>query len=472
MSQKKHTRARIDNSLSELTLGLAPVGTGGSTLSGYDTIAFTNNYNLATLNRVLLTYMYSGCGLLQTAMQLPIQDALAKGFEIESGEMGPDDIDKVMEWFDDHDAIQKLIDARTWVRLFGGGGLAINTDQDPAKPLLERRLYRAPIELYDVDRWQLSIAGTTSGNFMNEEDIADSDTMYLNGQEIHRSRLILGYGKRAPAYIRRQLRGWGMSEAERMIRDLQLYFKTDDVLFEILDESKLDIYHIMGLANKLATAGGVEVVRNRIQEANKIKSYVNALVLDKDEEFESKQLSFTGLAEVKRENRIGVASALRMPMTKLFGLSASGFSTGESDMDNYNQMVKSDVQEPLKRDVRQLVRIACLNLWGRDPSFTIKFPNLKVLPELEAAQIRESKANVIVSFFDRGIITDGKAIADEAAKEGIISAELAAMANSNPIPPGGQAAESPTAGNVSIFKKAGDFAASVKAKVTGKNAQG
>jgi hypothetical protein len=470
MSQKKHTRARINNSLSELTIGLAPEGTGGSQLSGYSTMAFTNNYNLATLNRILLTYMYSGCGLLQTAIQLPIQDALAKGFEIESGEMSPDDVDLVFEWFDEHNAIQKLIDYRTWVRLYGGGALVINTDQSPEMPMLDRRLRNAPIELYDVDRWQLSIAGLAEHDYLTFDDMTEADTLYLNGQQIHRSRLLMGYGKRAPAYIRRQLRGWGMSEAERMIRDLQLYFKTDDVLFEILDESKLDVYHIEGMANKLATAGGTEIIRNRIQEANKIKSYVSALVLDKNEEFESKQLSFAGLADVKKENRVGVASALRMPMTKLFGLSASGFSTGESDLDNYNEMVKSDVQEPLKPDVRRLVQIACLNIWGRVPSFQIKFPNLKILPELEAAQVRESKANVIVSLFDRGIITDGKSIADELAKEGVISAELAEKANANPIPPAGhqQGAESPTAGNVSIFKKAQDFAASVKAKVTGK----
>lgn len=471
MSKPKHTRARINNSLSELTVGLAPEGTGGSQLSGYSTLAFTNNYNLATLNRILLTYMYSGCGLLQTAIQLPIQDAMARGFDIESSEMGPEDIDLIMEWFEDHKAVQKLIDYRTWVRLYGGGALAINTDQEPSEPLREKRLYRAPIELYDVDRWQLSITGLAEHDYLTFDDMTDSDTLYLNGQQIHRSRLMLGYGKRAPAYIRRQLRGWGMSEAERMIRDLQLYFKTDDVLFEILDESKVDIYHIEGFANKLATAGGTDVIRNRVQQANLIKNYVNALVLDKNEEYETKQMSFTGLAEVKRENRIGVASALRMPMTKLFGLSASGFSTGESDIDNYNEMVKSDVQEPMKGDIRYLVKIACLNLWGRVPSFTVKFPDLKILPQLEAAQVRESKANVIVSLFDRGIITDGQAIADELAKEGVISSELAAKANANPIPPGGQGDESPTAGNVSIFKKAGDFAASVKAKVTGGNKQ-
>ena len=95
---------------------------------------------------------------------------------------------------------------------------------------------------------------------------------YVNGVPIHASRAILGKGKQAPVYIRRQLFGWGMSEAERMLRDLNNYIKTQDVLYEILDESKIDVYHIVGLANKLATTNGASIIKNRVQAANQIKN--------------------------------------------------------------------------------------------------------------------------------------------------------------------------------------------------------
>ena len=444
MSRKKHARDQINNSLTDVVSSLSTdptytnFATGGSQLSTYGTIAYSVNYSLVTLNKIILTYMYSGMGLFQTAIQLPIQDGLAKGIKIESGELQPEDIDEILDWFEDHDIWKHLEDFWSWVRLYGGGALIMNCDQDPDKPVNLRRLYRAPIEFYDVDRWQLSISGSDQHDFLEYDDMTDSDIFYLNGQALDKSHMILGSGKRAPSYVRRMLRGWGMSEGERMIRDLNNYLKTDDVLYEILDESKIDVYHIKDMANRMLTRGGSDTIRKRIQLANEMKNYVNALVLDQDEQFEQKSMTFTGLADVKRENRIGVASALRMPMTKLFGLSASGFSTGESDLDNYNQMVQSEIQLKIKPAIRQCIEFACYNLWGYCPDFRFTFPKLKETPELEAAQIKESTGNRILSLYDRGIITDGKAIADELAKEECISAELAKFAIQNPVPPNGQ----------------------------------
>jgi len=442
MSRRKHARTQLNNSLSDVaaSLSIDPTSmnfaTGGSTLSSYGTVAYSQNYSLLTLNRIILTYMYANLGLFQTAIQLPIQDGLAKGIKIESGQLQPEDVDEILDWFEQNDVWKHLEDYWSWVRLYGGAAIIINCDQDPEKPINKRRLIKAPIEFYDVDRWQLSITGAEQPDYLTYDDMTDSDTFYLNGQKLDRSHLIIGSGKRAPSYIRRQLRGWGMSEGERMIRDLNNYLKTDDVLYEILDESKIDIYHIKDLANRMLTRGGTDAITKRIQLANQMKNYVSALVLDQDEQFESRSMTFTGLADVKRENRIGVASALRMPMTKLFGLSASGFSTGESDLDNYNQMVESEIQLKMKPAIRQCIEIACYNLWGYCPEFRFSFPKLKETPELEAAQIKESRGNFFTSLYDRGLFP-AKNIADEMAKEEIISSELAKNVIENPVPPNG-----------------------------------
>jgi hypothetical protein len=345
----------------------------------------------------------------------------------------------------------------------------VNCDQDPEKPLNFRRLKGAPIEFYDVDRWELSITGSGAHDYLSFDDMTKSDEMYLNGQKLDRSHLIMMTGKRAPSYVRRQLRGWGMSEAERMLRDLNNYLKTQDVLYEILDESKLDIYKIEGLANKLLTAGGTASIQNRIKAVNEIKNYVNALILDQKDEYEQKTLTFAGLAEVMRENRIGVASAFRMPLTKLFGISASGFSTGEEDLDNYNQMVESEIQTSLRPAIRDLIKIACANLFGYVPEFRFSFPPLKVLPEVDREQINESKINRLMALYDRGLIIDGRKIADELAKDEVISAELAAAFQVKAIPPNGSESVAPAqTQGISVFKKAQDGLKAAVEKVTGK----
>jgi phage-related protein (TIGR01555 family) len=413
MSQTKKRRnrgmrARIDNSLVELAAGIraftAPE-TGGSDLSNYGTIAYSNNAALITLNWTLLSYFYVGNGIFQRAIRMPIQDALSKGIEIESDEISPDDSTEILNYCQDNQTFQKIVDAWTWVRLFGGGALIVNTNDDPSKPMTTRTLPRTPIDFIPVDRWQLS----STGNYTDFDDWflnGDKDGMFwLHGIKVHKSRVIRARGMQGPTYIKRQLRGWGLSDAERMIRDLNLYLKTQNVLYEIIDEAKVDVYHIKGLANKLAQSGGTEVIRNRVQRANEIKSYINALVLDMEENYEQKSMSFAGLAEVMRENRLGIASSLSIPMTKLFGLSASGFNAGEDDLENYNAMIESDVRKPLEIMIRQVLDVVMSHKWGYIPEYRIKYPSLRVMSDIDQETVNTSKQNRVLSLYDRGLLS-------------------------------------------------------------------
>lgn len=462
MSRKRKPRTKVlQNRLSDVSFSLAGIngGTGGSFLSSYNTWGFSNNYSLITLNRIILTYMYTGNGIFQTAIQLPVQDAIGKGIEIESGELDNEDIDAVYDYWEEIGLWQTILNYMTWVRLFGGGALLINTNQKPDKPLSYKNLDKSPLEFYDLDRWQLD----TNIAIFDDWDsylssVGDGDgTIHLYGEPIHETRFLRGQGKRAPHYVRRQLRGWGMSEGERMIRDLNLYLKTQDATFELIDEAKVDVYKINGLANKLLTAGGTAAITSRIQAANEIKNYVNALVLDEKEEYEQKLINFTGLAEVMNQNRMGIAAALRMPLTKLFGLSASGFNTGESDLENYNMMVESEVRAQLKPVVRTLLKLTMGHLFGYVPKFTFKFPSLREqTPEVEQS-VKTQEANRLLAIYDRGLM-DSEELMQSMRKAGVVQIETKTEQGLNPNPappePSGQTSGEIPTGGVGTQKKA------------------
>lgn len=426
----------LNNSLTELVgaVRIASMMTGGSSLSSYGTIAYSNNYSLITLNRIILTYLFTGNGIFQTAIQLPIQDALSKGIEIESSEMSANEIDELLEWMEtpfdgDIESFtpwEIILNMFTWVRLYGGAGALINNGEDPEIPLDYNSIFSNKLEIYDIDRWQLDQGAYVYRDEVIHDDWMNREFYYIHGVKVHKSRILRSRGKRAPYYVRRQLRGWGMSEGERMIRDLNLYLKTGDVLYEIIDETKIDVYKIKGLANKMMQRGGTEKITQRITLANELKNYINALVLDMEEDFLQKNMSFTGLAEVMRENRINVASALRMPMTKLFGLSASGFNTGESDLENYNSMIESQVRTPIKPVIREFLKIGMMKLFNYIPTqFKIKFPSLRVLSALDEETIKVSQQNRALTLYDRGII-DSYEVAQIGNKQGWIESETKA----------------------------------------------
>lgn len=439
MSRKRKSRSKtvLNNGLTDLSSNLGH-NTGGSFLSSYNTQAFSNNYSLLTLNRIILTYMFTGNGIFQTAIQLPIQDAIGKGVELESGELDNDNIEKVYEFWEEKGIWDSILNYMTWVRLFGGGALLVNTNQDPSKPLNIGKMDKTPFDLYDLDRWQLD---TNVSVFDDWDSFAssgsDNGLIYLYGEPIHESRFLRGKGKRAPHYVRRQLRGWGMSEGERMIRDLNLYLKTQDSAFELIDEAKIDIYKINGLANKLLTTGGTSAITQRVQAANQIKNYVNALVLDSNEDYEQKTINFAGLSEVMNQNRIGVSAALRIPENKLFGQSASGFASGQDSMENYNAMVESDVRAQLKPVVRKLLRITMVHLFGYEPSFTFKFPSLRELtPEAEQT-VKTAEYNRLTGLYSLGLL-DSTETMQSLSKVGVIQIETKAeqgLLSPQPTPP-------------------------------------
>jgi len=183
-NRKPREMAKYENSLSSLALNLGRaegMTTGGSYLSAYNTIAHSNNYSLITLNRIILTYLYTGNGIFQTAIQLPVQDAIGKGIEIDSGELSNEDIDAVFEYWEEHGIWETLLNGWTWGRLYGGAAILVNTNQDPESELDIKRLQNSPIELYDIDRWQLD----TNAVLFDEWDSylqGSGEHIYLEGQ--------------------------------------------------------------------------------------------------------------------------------------------------------------------------------------------------------------------------------------------------------------------------------------------------
>jgi len=209
------------------------------------------------------------------------------------------------------------------------------------------------------------------------------------------------------------------------VEDFNLWLRGRNVLYEILDEAKVDVYGIEGYAATLATPDGEEIIRRRIQATNQVKNFCNALIMDKNDEYKVIPNSFSGLADVMKENRIGIASALRMPMTKLFGLSAAGFSSGEEDIENYNAMVTSQVREPLKPVLRKVIRLLMLAVYGEEFEFTFDFKPLRVLGSDAEETVRASKQSRYTALYQSQVI-NAKELGECLAKEHLLPVETAA----------------------------------------------
>lgn len=358
--------------------------------------------------RQLLSELYCEIGLIQTIVDVPVDDALRGGVILKSKQLDEDEILKLINSLDRDDDINTVGQAAKWNRLFGGAGVLIMTDQDPMQPLnIEAINKDTPLEFRAVDMWELFWDKQNTDGYDPSLQTENFEHYSYYAQQLHKSRVMRMKGLTAPSFLRPRLRGWGFSVVEKLVRSINQYIKATDLGFEVLDEFKLDVYKIKNLTTTLMSEVGATAVQKRVQMANWQKNYQNAIVMDSEDDFDHKQLSFAGLAEAMEGIRMQVASDMRMPITKLFGTSASkGFATDQNDMEVYNAMVEAEVRNKIKYDLLRVIEIKCQKLFGFIPEdLSIEFKPLRVLSAEQEENVKTQKFNRVLQAKQAGEIT-------------------------------------------------------------------
>ena len=219
-------------------------------------------------------------------------------------------------------------------------------------------------------------------------------------------------GVRPPSYLRGLFSGWGVSVGEAIVRSLNNYLKNQNVSYELVDEAKIDVYSISKYNTMLMSPKGEEQVLRHLNLVQETKNYQGAIVHDTTDGYDQKQISFSGLSDLARESRIQVASDIRIPVSKLFGISISNLnSSEEADIDNYINMVETTIRTPCKGLVNKILKIGCKHLFGFVPEMLdFEYPSLKQTTEKESIEIKAGKMNMIIGLQQAGIISSKTAV--------------------------------------------------------------
>lgn len=398
---------RHNNSLLDFSTALM-----GSESSSSNPMAWNKRYSAITLNRSLISSSYMEEGIIQVMIDQPVDDAFRGGITIKCDELDSDDLKKLYSEMENMELLNTYAKALKWMRLYGGAGIIVNVGQDLAKPLDIKRIKETtPLNFIAADRWELSFAPSGMGAL---------DQLYLPltehpynyyGHSLHQSNVLKLMGKDAPSMLRGQFGGWGMSELEKIVRSFNQFLKHQNVTYELLDEAKVDIFSIEGFNSAISTRNGAAKTAERIGLAAQIKNFQNALVIDKNDSYETKQITFSGLAEILTQIRIGLACDLRMPMTKLYGISAAGFNSGEDDIENYNCMVETEIRSKVRGPLIVMLNILCQKIFDYIPeTLSFDWHPLREMSSQEQSVIKTEELNRTVSAFTNGLITSDKAI--------------------------------------------------------------
>lgn len=383
----------------------------------------TNASPLLLSNRqVTLNNTYKSNSFAKLAVDLPVNDAFRNGgFTIDSQTLSADEILELKDFMTDKGDLTVIKDCARWGRLFGGGViLATVNGQKTELPLNIKSLKSKEIEFFACDRWQCVPQDNTvllADKFLVQGDV---DLKSDNVLTYHKSRLKIYTGENQPYYIRNRLNGWGASIFEAIIPPLSQYIKANNVILELLDEAKIDILKIFGLNDVLSSAEGEASVRRRLRIFAEQKNFQSMGVMDSQDDYVQKQLSFGSLDQMIEKIMLLICSALRIPYSKVFGKGASGFSSGEDDLENYNGMVMSTIREPLLPIIKWIIDIRCVQLFGRTiDDIAINWIPLRVLNETEQQNIKTQKINSYIQLLQAGIMTK-KQVAEQLTTDNIV----------------------------------------------------
>ena len=372
-----------------------------------------NAFNLITYRWVALTNAYNKNSFLQTAVNQKVEDAFRNdGLIIDSKTLDTEELEELRRVMDEEGDIEAIMDCIRWGRLYGGGCLIANTDQDPTLPLDRKQLKGRKLKFLATNRWQCSPIGISpevapkfAFTDTMQEGVVSQD--YVNYyQELDKSRVGIYTGVNAPYLTKNILQGWNASIFEGILEPIQNLLGGFNVTLELLSEAKIDVFKIADLASTLLSPDGERQVKKRLAIATANKNYKASLAMDANDDYQQKQITFGGIPQLLEQLMYIFCGYLRYPVSKLFGKGSSGFSSGDDDLENYNGTVDSEVRIPARKLITWVVNLRCLQLFGRElPDFRPKWRPLRVMSEKDQAEINSRRLADYIMLLEHQVMT-------------------------------------------------------------------
>nr|WP_289852489.1 anti-CBASS Acb1 family protein [Mesorhizobium liriopis] len=295
----------------------------------------------------------------------------------------------------------KVLEARIKARLWGGSAIMIGTgDLELAQELRADRVEKGGVRYLTV----LSRRQLTAGEIIRDPQsewygkpgsytLAAGDKQQVT---IHPSRLVLFHGASQPEEeVFTAYPGWGDSVLLAVMQAIKQADGTAANIASLVFEAKVNIIRIPQFMASLGDEGYKAKLLERYTLAATSKGINGDLLLDKEEEYEQRQVSFATLPEVLMSFMQIVSGAADIPATRLLGQSPAGMnSTGESDLRNYYDRLQAmqaiEMTPALARLDECLIRSAT---GKRDPDIYYEWAPLWGLSEKERADIFKTKSD-------------------------------------------------------------------------------
>ena len=373
--------------------------------------------NFLTDDVTQLESLWKESWVAQKICRKKAQDMTRKWREITSNDLDGAQLEQIDRLERKLKLKETLEQALIWASLYGGVGILVLTEKSTMTPLTAGQI----IDRFVLLRKDMVVGFGSLNNNIFDDNYGKFDQYKVNGSlDVHHSRLIIINGTPRPPKRFADSEIWGLSDLEAVYSTLKRFDLLSTNTGDLINESKVDVFKMEGLTDRIA-AGMEEQVAKTVQLVQLIKSSTNTLLLDKENEYEQKELSFSGLRDLLVEFRNAVAGAADMPVTILFGQSAAGFASGVEDIQNYHESIHALQESRLRPVFDRLDPILCQMALGFEPAdFWFEFNSLQEMSIEQKITSLNSFATATNVLIERGVLTEQQ-VANELKESGLFN---------------------------------------------------
>lgn len=260
-------------------------------------------------------------------------------------------------------------------RLYKAAAIYINTDEaDQAAPLRPGKEIRSLVVLASQVLRPKEVIKDISSPYFGK---AEFYTLQTAGAQvdIHASRLAIFLGRQLPAdanAVGDDVDGWNAdSVLERAVEAAYQYDSAMANVSSMFYEGKVDVFKFKNFADMLAENNPQTdaMVSRRLSSQAAMKGINGSVVIDMEDDYQQKSVSFSGIPESIAKIQENAAGAAGQPVTRLFGRAVAGLSgSGDGDERVYYDRIKQAQDNDIGPAMRVLDECLITQALGSRPA--------------------------------------------------------------------------------------------------------
>ncbi|MEG1564563.1 MAG: DUF1073 domain-containing protein, partial [Bacteroides sp.] len=315
--------------------------------------------------------------------------------------------------------LNKITKGLKWGRLYGGAiGLMLikgQGDDLTAELDMEAMVPGDFAELLILDRWNgvcpssELIDDISSPDYGLPKYYTVTDPTAGTMVKIHHSRCIRFIGNDLPYWEELAEMYWGASIIESVFDELK---KRDNVSWNIAQLTFMANLRVLKMDDMVTMLSSTDPTSQSelyrtIEAQNMLMSNMGMQILDSKDGLETHQYTFGGLADCYQQFIMDISGAAEIPVTRLFGRSPAGLNaTGESDLQNYYDMIAEKQESILRPILNQLLPVLCMSIFGQVPDdFDFDFDPVSEPSDKERADLAKIGTENVVAAVNAGLVS-------------------------------------------------------------------